>query len=331
MKLLHKKKNGKRVPARYWLRPCKPNELKDLIRLYEQNNQDLLDNQTLSVNLIHNIVPKRELKIMQQIDDEEEIPMTEKLKKRINPNLTPDNKEKLLKILNSHQGAFSKSANDMGFVKAKICPITIDIGSENVPYHQPYPLILAKRELMNKVINGLLEAKIIEESDAPGGAPALLVPRANGKDRLVIDYRSLNGLIKRKQYPMPRVDDYLEAMNGYKYFALLDLAQNYYQIELAPEERVKTVFVTPDGKYQYRRLPMGLAESPSYFQKLINTVIKDLKYSHCMGYFDDLPCMGKTFETFCTCLELLLIQLEKYNLKARIEKCSFGQTELEFL
>ena len=68
-----------------------------------------MDKQTLSVNLIHNIVPKRELKIMQQIDDEEEIPMTEKLKKRINPNLTPDNKEKLLKILNSHQRAFSKS------------------------------------------------------------------------------------------------------------------------------------------------------------------------------------------------------------------------------
>ena len=123
---------------------------------------------------------------------------------------------------------------------------------------------------------------------------------------------------------MPRADDYLEAMNGHKYFALLDLTQGYYQIELAPEERVKTVFViTPDGKYQHRRLPMGLAESPSYFQKLINTVIKDLKYSHCMGYFDDLPCMGKTFETFCTSLELLLMQLEKYNLKARIEKCSF--------
>ena len=139
-KLLHKRKNGRRVPARYWLRSCKPNELKDLIRLYEQNNQDLLDNQTLSVNLIHNNVPKRELGIMQQIDDEEEISMSEKLEKRINPNLTPDNKEKLLKILNNHQGAFSKGANDMGFVRAKLCPITIDIGSENV-YHTTSPIL----------------------------------------------------------------------------------------------------------------------------------------------------------------------------------------------
>ena len=84
----------------------------------------------------------------------------------------------------------------MGFVKAKLCPITLDIGSENVPYHQRYPLSLVRRERMNKVIKDLLETKIIEESDAPGGAPTLLVPRANGKDRLVIDYRSLNRLIK---------------------------------------------------------------------------------------------------------------------------------------
>ena len=157
-------------------------------------------------------MPKRELEIIQQTDEEEEILMSERLEKRINPNLISDNKEKLLRILNSHQEAFSKNTNDMGFVQAKLCPITIDIGSENVPYHQPYPLILAKRERMNKTIKDLLEAKIIEHSDAPGGAPALLVPRANGKDRLVIDYKSLNRLIKRKQYPKPRVDDYLEAM-----------------------------------------------------------------------------------------------------------------------
>ena len=85
-------------------------------------------------------MPKRELEIMQQIDDEEELLMSEKLKKRINPNLTPDNKEKLLKILNSHQKVFSKSINDMGFVQAKLCPITIDIGSENV-YHTTSPIL----------------------------------------------------------------------------------------------------------------------------------------------------------------------------------------------
>ena len=82
---MQKRKNGSLVPANYWLRPCKPNELKDLIGLYDQKNRDQLDNQILSVNLIFDIVPKRELEIIQQTDDEEEISMSEKLEKRINP------------------------------------------------------------------------------------------------------------------------------------------------------------------------------------------------------------------------------------------------------
>ena len=184
---------------------------------------------------------------------------------------------------------------------------------------------------MSSVINKLLKSGIIEESDAPGGTSALLIPRSNGKDRLVVDYRSLNRLIKRKQYPMPKVDDYLEAIRGQQYFALINLVQSYYQIELSKEERLKTVFVTPDGKYQYKRLPMGLAESPSYFQKLINTIIKDLKYHHCLRYFDDLPCMEQAFDNFCESLHLFLQQLEKYNLKARISKCSFELTSIDFL
>jgi putative uncharacterized protein GLEAN_07546 len=165
-----------------------------------------------------------------------------------------------------------------------------------------------------------LESGITEESDASGGAPALLVPRSNGKDRLVVDYRALKRLIIRKQYPMPKVDDYLEAMRGQQYFALIDLAQGYYQIKLSEEEIVKTVFVTPDEKYQYKRLLMGLTESSLYFQKLINTVIKDLKYHHCLGYFDDLPCIGNIFDNFRESLHLLLQQLEKYNLKARVKE-----------
>lgn len=119
---------------------------------------------------------------------------------------------------------------------------------------------------------------------------------------------------------MPKVDDYLEAMRGQQYFALIDLAQGYYQIKLSEEEIVKTVFVTPDEKYQYKRLLMGLTESSLYFQKLINTVIKDLKYHHCLGYFDDLPCIGNIFDNFRESLHLLLQQLEKYNLKARVKE-----------
>ena len=118
---------------------------------------------------------------------------------------------------------------------------------------------------------------------------------------------------------------------GMNYFALIDLAQVYYQIELEPEERIKTAFVTSDGKYQYTRLPMGLAESPMYFQKFINLVIEGLSFEKCLGYFDDIPCMGRNYPEFLKNLDIVLTRLEKYGLKAKPQKCSFGNTEINFL
>ena len=130
---------------------------------------------------------------------------------------------------------------------------------------------------------------------------------------------------------MPRVDEFLEALRGMKYFALIDLAQGYYQIELSPAERAKTVFVTSDGKYQFKRLPMGLAESPAYFQQLVNKMTKDLKYDHCLGYLDDLPAIGRSFDEFLRSMKLLLAKICEIGLKARIEKCTFGCKEMKFL
>ena len=104
-----------------------------------------------------------------------------------------------------------------------MCPIKIDVGNEPIPYIKPYPKSLERRKRMKKFIEKLLKQKIIEESNANGGSPAILVMKPGKKDRLVIDYRNVNRLIKRRQYPMPKVDDFLESLRGMKYFALIDL------------------------------------------------------------------------------------------------------------
>lgn len=188
--------------------------------LQQKGEQLIVKEITPMVKLIKSVIPSRKYEI---IEKEENKPIIEQLKERINPELTDIQKHNILNVLERHQKAFSKNSQDIGFVKAQFCPIIIDIENEQVPYHQPYPLSLAKRKRMNSVIDELSKSRIIEESDASGGAPALLVPRSNGKDRLVVDYRALNRLIIRKQYPMPKVDDYLEAMRGQQYFALIDL------------------------------------------------------------------------------------------------------------
>ena len=76
---------------------------------------------------------------------------------------------------------------------------------------------------------------------------------------------------------------------------------------------------------------MSLAESPAYFQQSINTMIKDLKYKHCLEYFNDLPAIRKDFNSFCESLKLLLKKISEYKLKVRIDKCSIGEMEINFL
>jgi len=109
-----------------------------------------------------------------------------------------EEKARLYKILLDHHNAFSKHPVDLGKVPYKLCPITIDIGEEPVLYNKPYPQSLDKRKRMKTAINKLLQLGIIEEPDAEGGSPAILVTRPDQNDRLVVDYRSLNRLIKRK-------------------------------------------------------------------------------------------------------------------------------------
>ena len=130
---------------------------------------------------------------------------------------------------------------------------------------------------------------------------------------------------------MPNVDDYITALRGYSYYTILDLAHGYFQIELGKDEREKTAFVTEDGKYQFKRLPMELVDAPFYFQKLMNKVMEDIKYSICLGYFDDIPIMRTTFEDLVKNMEAVFERLIKFNLKCRPDKCRFGIRQLKFL
>lgn len=91
---------------------------------------------------------------------------------------------------------------------------------------------------------------------------------------------------------MVNIGDAIQAMRGHKYFMMLDLAQAFHQLELHPEERYKKAFVTEMGVLQYKRLPMGLTDSPAYLQELINKVLGDPRFKICLGYFDDVFIFG---------------------------------------
>ena len=93
----------------------------------------------------------------------------------------------------------------------------------------------------------------------------MFAPKPNGTLRMCINYRGLNKLTRKNSYPMPRVDDLLDHLRGARLFSAIDLIQGFYQIRIKPEDCGKTAFRTPQGLYEFKVLPFGLANAPIVF------------------------------------------------------------------
>jgi hypothetical protein len=110
---------------------------------------------------------------------------------------------------------------------------------------------------------------------APWRYTALLVPKKDGKDRMVVDFRALNSITKKDSYPLPRIDDIFDGLGRATVYSCLDAMGGYNQVELDEGSREKTAFATPHGLFHYNVLPQGCCNSPSTFQRLMNHVLRD--------------------------------------------------------
>ena len=109
------------------------------------------------------------------------------------------------------------------------------------------------------------------------------------------DYRKLNSVTKKDVYPLPRIDDILDTLGQAHYFTTLDLASGYWQIELDPATREKSAFTTHRGLFEFQRMPFGLCNAPSTFQRLMQVVLAGLERQCCFVYIDDILVCSRTF------------------------------------
>ena len=146
-----------------------------------------------------------------------------------------------------------------------------------------------------------------------------------------IDYRRLNAVTVHDAYPLPRIDESLEALAGNQYFSTLDLMSGYWQVPLDEDAMDKSAFCTRGGLWRWKVLPFGLTAAPATFQRLMERILQGLHWKSLLLYLDDVIVIGKDFNDHYNHLQEVLIRRQAAGLKLKPSKCHLFQTEVRYL
>ncbi|UYV72001.1 hypothetical protein LAZ67_9001526 [Cordylochernes scorpioides] len=172
---------------------------------------------------------------------------------------------------------------------------------------------------------------IIQPSESPLASPVVLIRKKDGSWRFCVDYRRLNKITKKDVYPLPRIDDTLDCLRGARFYSSMDLQSGYWQIDVEESDREKTAFITPDGLYEFKVMPFGLCNAPATFERMIDNLLKVLKWTIFLCYFDDIIVFSDDFEELLSRLQLVLNCLKKAGLCLNSKKCKFGAKTITVL
>lgn len=187
-----------------------------------------------------------------------------------------------------------------------------------------------KREAAEEQVQKLCAAGAIRPSRSPFSAPMLMTPKGDSY-RLCVDYRELNKVTKRDAFPLPRIDEILQNVQGHSFFATLDLRSGYHQIRMHPDSVEKTAFSTPLGLYEWNVMPFGLCNAPAVFQRMMNNIFRDMIGKRLAVYLDDILIFAKSREELLETIEIVFDRLRQNGLYLNVEKCMVGAEEFPCL
>ncbi len=124
----------------------------------------------------------------------------------------------------------------------------------------------------------MLDRGVIEPCQTSWASPVVLVTKKDGTTRFCVDYRKLNDITKKDAYPLPWIDDTLDALHGSTYFSTLDLYSGYWQVEMDQQDIDKTAFVTRQGLFRFTVMPFGLCNAPTTFERLMEVILRDVSW-----------------------------------------------------
>ena len=230
-------------------------------------------------------------------------------------------------LLGTFKDQFAKDKTTIS--TTPLTQMSINMGDSDPVSQKPYLVVMKHYQWVKKEINKLLEAGVIRNSHSSWLAPIIVVPKGDGGKHLIIDYRALNKVTRKFVWPMPKVEDIFSQLNGAKYFSTLDLRAGYNHIRLTADSIPKTAFTSLFNKYEYVKVPFGLAQAPASFQELMTGVLKDLPFA--MAYLDDIIIYSSTQEEHLKYIKTVFEKLCHTKLSMKLSKCHFFAKEIQYL
>ncbi|GJU54673.1 putative reverse transcriptase domain-containing protein [Tanacetum coccineum] len=195
----------------------------------------------------------------------------------------------------------------------------------------PYRLAPSEMKELADQLQELSDKGFIRPSSSPWGAPVLFVKKKDGSLRMCIDYRELNKLTVKNRYPLPRIDDLFDQLQGSSVYSKIDLRSGYHQLKVREEDISKTAFRTRYGHYEFQVMPFGLTNAPAVFMDLMNRVCKPYLDKFVIVFIDDILIYSKSKQEHEEHLKIILELLKKEELYAKFSKCEFWLPKVQFL
>ncbi|EGT33479.1 hypothetical protein CAEBREN_32143, partial [Caenorhabditis brenneri] len=244
--------------------------------------------------------------------------------------LNATERKQLKEIFKKNKDAFFNEDGKIGLFKGGI-EHAIEIRQDlPFPKSRNYRVPIGNQAEVERQVNEMLSMDIIEPSTSTFTSPIVLVKKKDGTFRFTTDFRGLNAVTVKQIYLLPLISDIVDLASHGKFFTNLDLIQGFFQIPLRKQDRPLTSFSTPNGTFQYKRMPMGLCGAPHTFQSAVQQLQK-MTRARLFCYLDDLLIVSDSREQHLTDIEEVLQNIITIGFKIKIQKCKFSQREVTFL
>jgi hypothetical protein len=252
---------------------------------------------------------------------------------KIGRELSPGNRTELIDFLVSNVDVFAWDPYEVPGVDPNYIEHRLNTDPHSKPVQQK-----ARRsapvhaEAVQKEVEKLLQAGAIREIQYPTWlSNTVVVKKKNGKWRVCVDFTNLNQACPKDPFPLPKIDQLVDATAGHDRMSFLDAFQGYHQIALSAEDREKTAFITPLGIYCYKVMPFGLKNAGATYQRMVTKMFKDQIGKTMEIYIDDMVVKSRLSQDHLKDLTETFRVLRLHKLRLNASKCVFGVGSGKFL